>query len=75
MGRQILCSDAPGRTVFQNVAEQAAFSPQVYGGGVAVAMLACVPDWPYFNTHSESWLPSQKDALKVAAGTKLVAAR
>ncbi|KAK9842553.1 hypothetical protein WJX81_005794 [Elliptochloris bilobata] len=39
---------------------------KVYGGGVAVAMLACVPDWPYFNKQPQSWLPSQKEALASA---------
>ena len=48
------------------LAEQA-LPAQVYGGGVAVAMLACVPDWPYFNKHPQSWLPSQKQAEAAAA--------
>ena len=31
------------------------FCFQVYGGGVAVAMLACVPDWPWFNRSPQKW--------------------
>lgn len=56
-------------TVIQNVAERA-LSTQVYSGGVAVAMLACVPDWPYFNKHPQSWLPSQEGADAAAKSLK-----
>jgi len=32
---------------------------QVYGSGVAVAMVACVPDWPWFNRSPQKWQPVQ----------------
>lgn len=28
---------------------------QVYGSGVALAMVACVPDWPWFNRTPQKW--------------------
>lgn len=35
---------------------------QVYGGGVALALVICVPDWPWFNRQPPSWLPPQGGA-------------
>ena len=43
---------------------------QVYGSGVAVAMVACVPDWPWYNRHPLKWLPSApKQSSPVAVAT------
>jgi len=74
VAQQILCSDARTDELFKraDLLKEGLSCLQVYGGGVAVAMLACVPDWPYFNKHPESWLPSQK---QVAAAAKPMVAR
>ncbi|EIE24954.1 hypothetical protein COCSUDRAFT_83646 [Coccomyxa subellipsoidea C-169] len=37
---------------------------KVYGSGVAVAMVACVPDWPWFNRHPLKWLPKSPQPLE-----------
>ena len=29
---------------------------QVYGSGVALALVACVPDWPFYNKQQLRWL-------------------
>ena len=39
---------------------------QVYGGGVTVAMLACVPDWPWFNRDPQKWLPASQMPMQQA---------
>ena len=40
---------------------------QVYGGGVAFAMVACVPDWPWYNSNELKWLPSAQPKEETAA--------
>lgn len=29
----------------------------MYGGGVVLALVIAVPDWPYFNQSPQRWLP------------------
>ena len=33
----------------------------VYGGGVVLAFVIAVPDWPYFNQHPQRWLVVDAD--------------
>ena len=40
---------------------------QVYGSGVALALVACVPDWPFYNKQQLRWLGSDSVAPALAA--------
>ena len=33
----------------------------IYGGGVVLAFVIAVPDWPYFNQHPQRWLAVDAD--------------
>lgn len=32
----------------------------LFGGGCALAFVACVPDWPLYNRHPIKWLPPKE---------------
>ena len=46
------------------------FCLQVYGSGVALAMVACVPDWPWFNRHPQKWQTPQKVEAQGSSNAK-----
>ncbi|BDA42930.1 probable signal peptidase complex subunit 1 [Coccomyxa sp. Obi] len=48
---------------------------KVYGSGVAVAMVACVPDWPWFNRHPLKWLPSAPEQSEQRSNAHLSATK
>eukprot|EP00884_Botryococcus_braunii_P018194 jgi/Botrbrau1/5058/Bobra.37_1s0023.1 len=37
---------------------------QIFGGGVALAAIATIPDYPWYNRHAEKWLPPMRDRDK-----------
>jgi Microsomal signal peptidase 12 kDa subunit (SPC12) len=45
---------------------------QIFGGGVALAAIACIPDYPWYNRHPEKWLPAtrDRDRQEIDVGTK-----
>ncbi|GAQ88492.1 microsomal signal peptidase complex subunit [Klebsormidium nitens] len=42
---------------------------EIYTGGMVLAFLLAVPDWPYFNWHKLSWLPEQPPSEDEAAAS------
>lgn len=34
----------------------------VFGGGVGIAAVLCLPDWPMYNRHPIKWLPAKHKA-------------
>ncbi|GBG88603.1 hypothetical protein CBR_g48133 [Chara braunii] len=47
----------------------------VYAGGVLLAFVISVPDWPYFNQHPLTWLPPRSEAAIAAAKAARAAAK
>ena len=41
---------------------------QIYGSGVAATALAIIPDWPWFNRNSLTWLPVREVVAESKVG-------
>jgi hypothetical protein len=41
---------------------------KIFGGGVALSFLLCVPPWPFLNRHPLTWLVKGEDGAPVEGG-------
>jgi hypothetical protein len=42
---------------------------KIFGGGVALSFLLCVPPWPFLNRHPLTWLVKGEDGAPVEGGS------